>query len=71
MIRLLSITTLIVLSFGAGGCSSFKPYDYSANRPAESDAEREARQASEARTEQQRIIRCQTSGSSLPRGDCN
>ena len=72
MIRSLAISTLVVLSLGAGACSAIKPYDYEANRRSESPEASQARREREARQQQERIVRCETMGQAARRDapDC-
>ncbi|WP_297803814.1 hypothetical protein [uncultured Brevundimonas sp.] len=70
MVRLLALSTLIAIGLGTSACSHFEPYDYSQQR-VETPAEREARQASEARERQQQTVRCQTGARNVPGYDCN
>lgn len=72
MIRSLVILTLATMALGAGACSSLKPYDYSKTRTGETAEAGIARQETEARERQERIVRCQTMSERDRRasGDC-
>ena len=72
MIRSVVILTVATLGLGAGACSSLAPYDYSKPRQGESAEAGIARQETEARERQERIVRCQTMSERDRRasGDC-
>ena len=72
MIRSVVILTVATLGLGAGACSSWKPYDYSKPRSGETAEAGIARQETEARERQERIVRCQTMSERDRRasGDC-